>query len=148
MKWLVQGIAILASLMSRWWSGRQWALSFAEMWKRWIIHYLQQTENPIIWLLYVFSPLAFNITFPTLNFLSHIYLALYTRYDILFDYICNNSSPPLTDIVRFGSLRITINLTVLKTLRRSPKRLQRRLSASGGFGLLQYSSFHRQTLLY
>ena len=31
-----------------------------------------------------------------------------------FDTICNNSSPPLADIVRFGSLRIVVSLTVLK----------------------------------
>ena len=28
---------------------------------------------------------------------------------------CNNTSPPLADIVRFGPLRIAVNITVLNT---------------------------------
>ena len=30
--------------------------------------------------------------------------------------ICNNSSPPLTDIVRFGPLRIVISLTIINRI--------------------------------
>ena len=62
--------------------------------------------------------------------------------------ICNSPSPPLIDIIRFGSLRITISLMVIDIVRFKIMRLitirngsKRTISISGGLGFVT-SSVH------